>query len=33
VLALLGKVSIFKASRVLSPKHSLLQLGVRSYTA
>jgi hypothetical protein len=28
-----GIVSFFKASRVLSPKGSLLELGVNSYTA
>jgi hypothetical protein len=34
VLALFReKVSIFKASRRLSPNSSLLKLGVRSYTA
>jgi hypothetical protein len=34
VLALLkGNVSFFKASRMLSPNSSLLQLGVRSYMA
>jgi hypothetical protein len=33
VLALLGKVSFFKASRVLSLKSSLLKLDIRSYTA